>query len=295
MAVNWNVNPVIFSIGSLSIRYYALCFVIGFTIGYFLFKYFFTRESVPLKLLDSLLYTLVFGTLIGARLGHCFFYEPAYYLAHPIKILCVWEGGLASHGGAIALLLLMWWYARHYGRRYHFSFLWLLDRLAIAVALVACLIRIGNLMNSEIYGVETSLPWGFVFLRRGEVVPKHPTQLYEALAYLLIFVLLLFLYRKKLPVLKEGTFIGLFFLLVFSARFGIEYVKEDQVEFEKNLFLNMGQILSIPFILAGAALLFYSIRRKKPAMRQIPEYKSVKKDGGRSVVRPVNPVGRKDS
>ncbi|MDD2289697.1 MAG: prolipoprotein diacylglyceryl transferase [Bacteroidales bacterium] len=273
LAIYWDVDPVIFSIWKIDIRYYSLFFIIAFAIGYYIFKGFFKREGVPLKLLDPLLYTLIIGTLVGARLGHCLFYQPDYYLANPIEILYVWEGGLASHGGAIALLLAMWWFARHYGRKYHFSFLWIMDRLGIATALAGFFIRMGNLMNSEIYGNETTLPWGFVFLRNGELVPKHPTQLYEALAYLGLFVLLLFLYRKRLPRLKEGTLFGLFLLILFSARFFIEYIKEPQVAFEETMALNMGQLLSIPFIFAGAILLLYSIMKGKPAMRIDPAEK----------------------
>ncbi len=267
ISIFWDVDPVIFSIGALHIRYYSLCFVVAFTIGYLYFKYFFKREGVPETLLDPLLYTLILGTLIGARLGHCLFYEPDYYLAHPVKILYVWEGGLASHGGAIALLFAMWWFANHYGKKNRFSFLWLMDRLGITVALAGFFIRFGNLMNSEIYGHVTDLPWGFVFARNGELMPKHPTQLYEGLAYLLLFGALITLYRHKLPKLKEGTLFGIFLLVLFSARFFIEYVKEPQVGFEEGMLLNMGQLLSIPFIIAGAVLLLYSIMKGKPALR----------------------------
>jgi phosphatidylglycerol:prolipoprotein diacylglycerol transferase len=267
LAIQWDVNPEIISLGKLGIRYYSLFFIIAFTIGYFLFKYFFKREEVPLKLLDPLLYTLVLCTLVGARLGHCLFYQPRYYLAHPIEILYVWEGGLASHGGAIALLLGMWWFAHHYGRKHKFSFLWIMDRLGITVALAGFFIRMGNLMNSEIYGNPTDLPWGFVFVRNGEILPKHPTQLYEGLSYLLLFGVLLFLYRKKLPKLKEGTLFGIFLVVLFAARFFIEYIKEPQVPFEQGMLLNMGQILSIPFVVAGVTLLVYSLVRGKPALR----------------------------
>jgi len=278
LTVYWDVDPVIFSLGRIDIRYYSLFFIIAFTIGYYIFKYFFKREQVPLKILDPLLYTLIIGTLVGARLGHCLFYQPDYYLANPIKILYVWEGGLASHGGAIALLLAMWWFAHHYGKKHQFSFLWIMDRLGIAVALAGFFIRMGNLMNSEIYGNETTMPWGFVFLRNGELVPKHPTQLYEALSYLGLFILLLFLYRKRLPRLKEGTLFGIFLLVLFAARFFIEYIKEPQVPFEETMALNMGQILSIPFIFAGAVLLLYSIMRGKPALRAVPKDKKPEKE-----------------
>ena len=278
LAVYWDVDPVIVSLGKIQIRYYSLFFIIAFTIGYYLFKYFFKREQVPLKILDPLLYTLIIGTLVGARLGHCLFYQPDYYLANPIEILYVWEGGLASHGGAIALLLAMWWFAHHYGRKNHFSFLWITDRLGIAVALAGFFIRMGNLMNSEIYGNETTMPWGFVFLRNGELAPKHPTQLYEALSYLALFVLLLFLYRKRLPRLKEGSLFGIFLLVLFAARFFIEYIKEPQVPFEESMALNMGQILSIPFIFAGAVLMLYSIMKGKPALREVPQEKKPEKE-----------------
>ncbi|HPJ55220.1 MAG TPA: prolipoprotein diacylglyceryl transferase [Bacteroidales bacterium] len=278
LAVYWDVDPVIVSLGKIQIRYYSLFFIIAFTIGYYLFKYFFKREQVPLKILDPLLYTLIIGTLVGARLGHCLFYQPDYYLANPIEILYVWEGGLASHGGAIALLLAMWWFAHHYGKKNHFSFLWIMDRLGITVALAGFFIRMGNLMNSEIYGNETTMPWGFVFLRNGELAPKHPTQLYEALSYLALFLLLLFLYRKRLPRLKEGTLFGIFLLVLFAARFFIEYIKEPQVPFEESMALNMGQILSIPFIFAGAVLMLYSIMKGKPALREVPQEKKPEKE-----------------
>jgi len=268
--IPWDVNTEIFRIGSFAIRWYGLLFASSFLFGYIIMDKIFKNENLSQDALDRLTVYMALGVIIGARLGHCFFYQPDYYLANPIEILYVWEGGLASHGGAIALLLAMWWFARHYGRKYQFNFLWIMDRLGIATALAGFFIRMGNLMNSEIYGNETTLPWGFIFLRNGEVVPKHPTQLYEALSYLLLFVLLLYLYRKKLPRLKEGTLFGLFLLLLFAARFFIEYIKEPQVAFEETMALNMGQLLSIPFIFAGAILLLYSIMRGRPAMRVEP-------------------------
>lgn len=266
LAVNWAPSPEIFSIGPLTIRYYSLLFVSGFIIGYYIFSWFFKREGVPPRILENLLYTLLISTMVGARLGHCLFYEPEYYLARPLEILKVWEGGLASHGGAIAILLAMWWFVKKYGRKYDFDFLWLMDRLGIATALAGMMIRLGNLMNSEIYGNPTDLPWGFIFTLRGETVPKHPTQLYEALAYLSLFLILLFVYKQFLPKLKRGTLFALFLIGLFAARFFIEFVKEPQVAFEQTMSLNMGQWLSVPFILGGFALLIYSITRGKPAM-----------------------------
>jgi phosphatidylglycerol:prolipoprotein diacylglycerol transferase len=199
--------------------------------------------------------------VIGARLGHCLFYEPGYYLKHPIEILKIWRGGLASHGAAIGILLALWLFVR----KYKFSFIWILDRIVVVVALGGAFIRLGNLMNSEIYGVQTSLPWGFVFIRNLEVVPKHPTQIYESLTYFLIFLLLLWLYYRNDGKPRPGLLFGLFLILVFGMRFLIEFIKEDQVAFESGMKLNLGQLLSIPFFLLGIGMLVWSRRRKKKA------------------------------
>jgi prolipoprotein diacylglyceryl transferase len=265
-SINWAPSPEIFSIGPLTLRYYSLLFVSGFIIGYYIFSWFFKREGVPQRILENLLYTLLIATMVGSRLGHCFFYEPEYYLARPLEILKIWEGGLASHGGAIGILIAMWWFVRKYGSKYGFDFLWIMDRLGIATALAGMMIRLGNLMNSEIYGNPTDLPWGFIFTLRGETVPKHPTQLYEALAYLALFLVLILIYKKYLPKLKRGTLFALFLIGLFAARFFIEFVKEPQVAFEQTMSLNMGQWLSVPFILGGLALLVYSCMRGKPAI-----------------------------
>lgn len=272
--VNWHMSPEIFHIGSLSIRWYSLLFISGFFIGWFIFKWFFKREGVPVSLLDPLLYTLLIATIVGARLGHCIFYQPDYYFGSWkgfLEIFMVWKGGLASHGGTIALIIAMWWFARHYGRKYGFDLLWMLDRLCITVCFAGALIRLGNLCNSEIYGDVTGLPWGFIFELRGETEPKHPTQLYEALSYTILGFVLLFLYRYRLDRLKRGTILGIFFIVLFGMRFLIEFIKEPQVGFEEGMALNMGQLLSIPFIVAGAVLLVWSIRYGKPAMIQHPQ------------------------
>lgn len=265
LAINWAPSPEIFSIGPIHIRYYSVLFVSGFIIGYYIFVKFFRREGLPVEILDVLLYTLLGSAVIGARLGHCLFYEPEYYLARPLEILKVWEGGLASHGGAIAILIAIWYYVKKYGRKYDFDYMWLMDRIGVATALAGALIRLGNLMNSEIYGNPTDLPWGFVFLLRGETLPKHPTQLYEALAYLVTFAVLMLLYFKALPKLKKGTLFGLFLIGIFGARFFIEFVKEPQVAFEQGMTLNMGQWLSIPFVIAGVAIMYWGIYKKIPA------------------------------
>jgi prolipoprotein diacylglyceryl transferase len=207
---------------------------------------------------------MAIGTVVGARLGHCLFYEPAFYLSHPLEILKVWHGGLASHGAGLGILFVVGLFAYKEKRGYF----WTLDRIAIIVALSGFLIRTGNLMNSEIYGVETSLPWGFVFLRNNEVVPKHPTQIYEGLAYLFIFFLLLWMYWRKKGDVYQGLLISIFLILVFTARFFIEFVKEVQVPFEAKMLINMGQILSIPFILFGFLGLWLSLKIKKPGLKK---------------------------
>ena len=272
--INWNVNPEIFHIGSFAVRWYSLLFISGFFIGWYIFKWFFRREGVPVTLLEPLLYTLLIGTIVGARMGHCLFYQPDYYFGSWKgfwEIFMVWKGGLASHGGTIALILAMWWFSHHYGRKYDFDLLWILDRLCIAVCFAGALIRIGNLFNSEIYGDVTSLPWGFIFELRGETQPKHPTQIYEALSYTILGFVLMAMYRYRLEKLRRGTLLGIFFIVLFGMRFLIEFIKEPQVGFEEGMVLNMGQILSIPFILIGIGLIIYSLGWGKPAMLQHPQ------------------------
>lgn len=256
-AIVWNVNPEIIRIGNFAIRYYGVLFALGFILGYIIMGKIFKREKIPPKLLDTLTTYMVIGTVAGARLGHCLFYEPGYYLSHPIEILKIWEGGLASHGAAIGIIVALYFFARKTQK----PWLWILDRIVIVVALAGFCIRIGNLMNSEIYGHETSLPWGFIFERNHEILPKHPTQIYEGLGYLIIFVILYFLYRQKSETLKQGFLFGLFLILLFGIRFIIEFIKEPQVEFESGMALNLGQILSIPLIITGIVLLIRSGRK----------------------------------
>jgi len=219
----------------------------------------FKNENIGDDVLDRLTIYMAIGTIVGARLGHCLFYEPAYYLSNPLLILKVWEGGLASHGAAIGILVALYLLSRKVKKPY----LWILDRVVIVIALAGLCIRMGNLMNSEIYGIETNLPWGFIFARENETVAKHPTQIYEGLSYLVIFFILYFIYRKNTKNLKTGYIFGLFLILLFSVRFIIEFIKEPQVGFEANMALNMGQLLSIPFILAGIFIMFRAIKQKK--------------------------------
>jgi prolipoprotein diacylglyceryl transferase len=269
LSVTWNVDPIIFKLGPLTLRWYSLLFVAGFPLGYWLFERFYKREGVDTKLLEPLLYALLIGTIVGARLGHCFFYEPSYYLSadHWVEIFKPWKGGLASHGGAIGVFLAALWYSNRYGRKNDFDVLWVCDRIIICVSFAACFIRLGNLFNSEIYGDVTDLPWGFIFVRRGETLPKHPTQIYEALTYLLLGFYLLWNYKHKLEKRYRGWFLGVFFIICFGMRFLIEFIKEPQVEFEENMVLDMGQWLSIPFIIAGVLLVIFAYKRKIPAQR----------------------------
>ena len=272
--VHWHVNPEIFHLGGFGLRWYSVLFVSGFILGWFIFKWFFRREKIDLALLDPLLYTLLICTIVGARLGHCLFYQPDYYLGSWQgfwEIFMPWKGGLASHGGTIALFLGMWWFARKYGPRHDFNFLWLVDHLAIAVAFAGAFIRFGNLINSEIYGDVTSLPWGFIFELRDETEPKHPTQLYEGFTYLLLGIALIGLYKYKLDKMWRGMFIGIFLVVCFGSRFLIEFIKEPQVEFEEAMTLNMGQLLSLPFILLGIGFIVWAYMKKVPARAVHPE------------------------
>lgn len=260
--ITWSVQPEMLRIGGWAIRWYGLLFAAGFFFGYILLTNVFKKENVPQKYLDELTTWMIIATVVGARLGHCFFYEPEYYLSNPLKILAVWEGGLASHGAGIMIVITI----LVYSRIRNFRFLWIMDRIVMVVALAGFLIRMGNLMNSEIYGVATTLPWGFIFTRNlnpgDPLVAHHPTQIYEALSYLLIFFYLIRYYYRKNGKPEEGYIFGVFLALVFGARFLIEFVKEPQVGFEQNMILNMGQLLSIPFVLAGLALI-YNAKRKK--------------------------------
>jgi len=280
--ITWNVDPEIFSIGSLSIRWYGLLFATAFLSGYIVFTRFLATERLTSEMLDQLLIYIAIGTVIGARLGHCFFYEPEYFLRNPVEILKIWKGGLASHGAAIGILLALWLYVR----KHKLSFLWMIDRIVIVVALGGAFIRLGNLFNSEIYGGPTDLPWGFRFVRdkvydpnTGELLPtvaSHPTQLYEAFSYLLIFALLFIFYRKRYLKVRDGFIFGVFMILLFTARFLIEFVKNDQVAFESGMSLNMGQWLSLPFIVAGLAMIIWT-RMKPRYFSQTPVPKRPKK------------------
>jgi phosphatidylglycerol---prolipoprotein diacylglyceryl transferase len=266
--ITWNVSPEIFSIGSWAVRWYGLLFASSFFFGYLILVQVFKKEKIEIKFLDELTTYMIIGTVVGARLGHCLFYEPSYYFQHPLKILMVWEGGLASHGAAIGIILTI----IIFSRVRKFSFLWVMDRIVIVVALSGFLIRTGNLMNSEIFGIPTTLPWGFYFLRASNPAealdPRHPTQLYEGFSYLMIFLFLWRYYYLKNGKPQPGFLFGMFLILVFGVRFLIEFIKEPQVGFEQSMFLNMGQLLSIPFVIAGILLVLNSLNKLPSLFRR---------------------------
>ena len=267
--IHWNVDPVMFHIGSFGLRYYSLGFLFAFVLGYLIFTKMFKIEKVDSKYLEELLLWMFVATLVGARLGHCLFYQPDYFLtsAHWLEIILPFDlqtgkytgyEGLASHGAAIAILLTIWLYCR----KNKINAWWLLDRLVIVVALGGAFIRLGNLFNSEIYGVETSLPWGFIFEQNGETVPKHPTQIYESLSYFIIFAVCYIVYLRKEGKLHNGRLFGWWMIALWGVRFLVEFVKEEQVDFEKGMTLDMGQWLSIPMIIAGIAIVILSHQGK---------------------------------
>lgn len=259
--IHWHPSPELFSIFGFAPRWYGVLFAVAFVLGYYLTKYIFKREGVKLDYIDTLLVYFFVGTIVGARLGHCLFYEPRAYLHNPLLILKIWEGGLASHGAGIGLFIALGLFVR----KYKVDTLWLFDRLAIMIALSGFFIRMGNLMNSEIVGSPTTVSWGFIFENNGEDFARHPSQLYEAVGYLIIGLTLLWMYFKTNAAKLKGLIFGLAMALIFSYRFFIEFTKETQVEFEKSMALDMGQWLSIPFVVLGLIFIVLSIKRYKNA------------------------------
>lgn len=265
--INWNVNPEIFDIG-ISVRYYGLLFALAFIFGYKIEEKIFKSEGLPMSWLDKLWIYVAIATIVGARLGHCIFYDWTYYSAHPLEMILpvrftpefkfTGYQGLASHGAAIGIIAGLWYYSKKVSKK---SIFWILDRAVIPIALAGFFIRMGNLMNSEIVGLPTELPWGFRFVNSGldhPELPRHPAQLYEALCYLVSFFVLMYLYWKTSAKKRMGFIFGSFLILIFTARFVIEFVKEVQELWEADMILDMGQILSIPFILVGIFMLWYS-------------------------------------
>ncbi len=272
--IQWSPSPEILTLGPVTLRWYSLMFLAGFVIGFQIMKSFFRREKYPIEWLDSLLIYIMIGTIVGARLGHCLFYDWDYFgqnftsfleIFIPVRFGENWPGsigdfkfigfrGLASHGGAIGIILMMWFFSRNISKK---SILWILDRIVIPVALTGMFIRLGNLMNSEIIGNVTDVPWAFIF-EDVDDNPRHPVQLYESLSYLSIFLFLMWQYWKTEARHKLGLIFGTFLVLLWSVRFLLEYFKRSQGGFETvvdNMF-STGQLLSIPFILAGMYFIF---------------------------------------
>jgi prolipoprotein diacylglyceryl transferase len=276
LVIHWNVDPEAFSIGPITLRWYGLLWVFAFFASYHAFKELLRFDKLSEDYEWQALTYMIFGTLIGARLGHCFFYQPMDYLQNPLEIFATWRGGLSSHGGAFGILAALYLFSRKTKKPY----IWTLDRVVIVVGVAGFFIRMGNLMNSEIYGHATTLPWGFVFERNRETLPKHPTQIYEALYYALTYFVLRFVYRKCNSSPRPFLIFGLFLIMVFGFRFCIEFIKNPQEDFEMDMMFNMGQLLSTPFIVMGIISLIISRRQGNtellPQAENVSKQKSVK-------------------
>ncbi len=274
-SILWDVSPALLDLGSFQIRYYSVFFALAFIVGYFIVKSFYKKENIPVSELDNLTVYVVIGGLAGARLGHCLFYDWAYFSNNILEIFLpvsfspdfhfTGYQGLASHGGAIGIIIALLLFKRKSTKK---SFFWVIDRVAVPTGFAGALIRMGNLMNSEIYGHHTDLPWGFIFARNGETVPSHPTQIYEAICYVITSIVLLRLYKVERFRNAKGFLLGVFFIMIFTARFFIEFVKENQVSFEEAMKLNMGQWLSVPVVLAGIGLVIWSLKRQKAVISE---------------------------
>jgi len=267
--INWTVTPGLID-GWSTPNKYGLLFVTGIIIGYFVIKRMFREDKIDESYLDKLLMFVVVATIVGARLGHVFFYDWEYYSKNPQDIIKVWEGGLASHGAAIAILLALYFYSKYIIRK---PMLWILDRVVAPIAIAGCFIRLGNLVNHEIIGKVTTLPWGFIFNNSpeainpetGEILPRHPAQLYEAIYYLFTFLLLMYLYWKKDWRKKTGAIFGMFMIVLWTGRFLIEFVKDAQTDRDIHATISTGQWLSVPFIIAGIVILYISLKRQEAA------------------------------
>ncbi|MDR1739811.1 MAG: prolipoprotein diacylglyceryl transferase [Bacteroidales bacterium] len=256
----WTFDPVAFSLFGLEVRWYGVIFASIFGVGLYILGKMFKHEGLnDNSLADSIFWYVALGVFIGARLGHCFFYEPYYYLTHPLEILAVRDGGLASHGAAVCVPIALWILSR----KKKISFWYIVDRVVVILAFGAVFIRTGNLFNSEIYGHPTTLPWGFIFANNGETLPKHPTQIYESLSYLILFITLFTYFWRKKGKIANGMLLGYFLIGCFGARFFIEFLKENQEGIDQHLkVLDMGQLLSIPLIIAGIVVLFLARKKK---------------------------------
>ena len=268
--IHWNPDPELINILGISIRYYGLLFVSGLILSVYILSWIFKRENIPSEYLDKLFIFGMIGILVGARLGHCLFYEPSYYLSNPLEMILpitfpsgggvkfIGYQGLASHGGALGLLIALYFYSR----KTKHSMIDTIDLIAVVSGLGAGFIRLANFMNSEIIGMPTTKPWGVIF-ERVDNLPRHPAQLYEAICYFIIFAIMMILYKKKRDMLKSGFFFGLVLVLIFTARFIIEFFKEVQVGFEDGMTFNMGQLLSVPYIVVGIAFVVFGLWKTK--------------------------------
>lgn len=276
--ITWTANPNLID-SFVTVRWYGLMFAIGFLVGYEIMTRIFKHEGAPEKWVGSLFVYVVIATIVGARLGHVLFYDWDYYSQHLGEIVKVWQGGLASHGGTLGIMIAIWFYSRFVTKK---NMLWTFDRLVVPVGFVAALIRLGNLFNHEIYGGETTLPWGFRFIDNiGAVMhhgaepiftaPCHPTQLYEAACYLITFALCMWLYWRKNAQEREGLLFGVFMIGIFASRFFIEYIKNVQevweIQMRATWGVDQGQLLSIPFVALGVWLVVRAMRRPRVALQ----------------------------
>jgi len=267
--ITWNISPDIFTIpeimgfGPFTVRWYGLLFAAGFLIGQQIMAHIFKKEGKPLEDIDSLTLVMVVSTVLGARIGHFLFYEPSILYKNPLEVILPPYAGLASHGALVGILFGLWLYTRKRQSTGQ-TFLWLTDRMVILVALAGAFIRFGNLMNSEIVGTVTGMPWGMVFMQNMEFsqYPRHPAQLYESISCLILFFILFSLWNKYKANTPPGRLLGLFLVWIFGLRFMYEFLKENQVQFEDSLPLNMGQFLSIPAVLLGIYLIVQSTKSK---------------------------------
>ena len=273
--IHWNPDPELINILGISIRYYGLLFVSGLILSVYILSWIFKRENIPSEYLDKLFIFGMIGILVGARLGHCLFYEPSYYLSNPLEMILpitfpsgggvkfIGYQGLASHGGALGLLIALYFYSR----KTKHSMIDTIDLIAVVSGLGAGFIRLANFMNSEIIGMPTTKPWGVIF-ERVDNLPRHPAQLYETICYFIIFAIMMILYKKKRDKLKSGFFFGLVLVLIFTARFIIEFFKEVQVGFEDGMTFNMGQLLSVPYIVVGIGFIVFGLWKTKKLSAQ---------------------------
>jgi len=255
--IRWNVDPEIIQVGAFSLRYYSLMFVMGFILmGEYVARRFKVYGKDPV-LVSSLTTHIIIGMLVGSRLAHCFFYEPQYYLNNPLDILKIWEGGLASHGGYLGVMIAVGVFLK---KHQELKFFWIMDVIAGPCLFVGGLIRLGNLFNSEIVGVPTDVPWAFVF-ERVDLLPRHPAQIYESIGYFTISFILFAMERKRMNLWKNGTIIAYAIIISFTFRFFIEFLKAEQSTLTIFNFMNMGQILSIGFVFLGLILMAIVNRR----------------------------------